>query len=444
MPMLTLILFSVLYPFWLGYLLVRIVGKDLSGKLVAAMAYPTGMSMIAFGLLFLGWANIHLIYIFPLSAIGLVILTFFHRKKTLKRSKATKNNAWTFPEILAGVFIFLVCAYGFWRALAVPVYAYDSLAIEAFKAKVFFYTGSLSKLSGIVHPSLPLQASFNMLWTNLCLGRWDDRLLHLPSAVLFTSLILLSYEVLKDLTERKWALLGTALLSSSPILAVHAGIAYRDIWMLYANAASIGLICLWRKNPTATELLTLSALWAGAGTFIKLEGQPYMVAAWMAVGLSLQEIPVHSKMKIFLRYCAISTLFALTYIAFKSLHNLQLNEKAVILLPTSMLGQSLHILYRFLSEMFLTANWNILYAAFPVLWVTANRQTRKDPLIRLLVLVFLAYLSVHFMTAMFSVSSKDLLHKFTLSRIFLHFWFLTAWGSALLMAGSYRTQTPKA
>lgn len=426
------ILLSLLVPCFLGYLLlIKVLRARPSALLASAAAYPIGISAITGALFLLGWARAPLFHVF----IATILIAGYCVLTGLPRGEGPQQPS---PRLTPGQFLILAlilsfASFAFWQAAYFPVYAYDTLVVEAFKAKVFFYDQNFDKLPGIIHPSFPLQIPLIMTWANLCVAHWSERVPQLQFPMLFISLICLHLYILRHLAGKTWGLVGALALCASPLLMVHAAIPYRDLWMLYINSAATGFLLLWMKDGKKSSMLVLAAIFAGIGTSIKLEGVAYMLAFICTYIHVTRGSPTKTPALSLAKTLTILGLLTVPFILFKLSRGIPFNEKAVVDLSMNKLLYMPAAARKFLHEMFLSGNWSIIWTASVMAVIMEWKNAKQSPEIKMLAGTLGLYLAVHLLTVLLTNNAHDLLHEFTLSRLFMHFYFIPLWITVLLL-----------
>jgi len=289
------LIYSLSLPWLLGYLLLMVLkGHRLfHWPMTMSLAFGLGFGVFSHLMLLMGAAsltynflNISLVTL--MTAGILVVLIWFSRGDSDSASKyensiidqlGKKNTASTqinpFILIAGSCFIFYYLFYIFWSALSLPVYTWDSIATTVYNAKIIFYERSLP-FHSLAHPAYPLQIPLILSWISFNLGYWDDQLIKIIFPVVFVCFIFVFWYFMRSFTNKNWSLLGLLFLFSSNFIIFHATISYRDIFMMFYNCVAIFLLLIWKDQKNNT-VLTLAALFAGLGTFIKLEGTAYLL-----------------------------------------------------------------------------------------------------------------------------------------------------------------------
>jgi hypothetical protein len=189
-----------------------------------------------------------------------------------------------------------------WR----PLYPWDAWAQWATKARVWFELKTMVPFGtaaawmnapvGSVYfnptPHYPATVPLTQVWSALLIGRWDDALVNLPwwlTAVAF-GIALYGFLRLSGFREL-YALLGTWLVLSLPILDTHVALAgYADLAMS-AYFTLTALTALRYVRTRAVADLVLALLLAAACVVIKNPGKIWL--AMLVPGLVTAFLPRH-------------------------------------------------------------------------------------------------------------------------------------------------------
>jgi len=175
-----------------------------------------------------------------------------------------------------------------------PLYPWDAWAHWATKARVWFELKSMVPFvppaewlqsAGLVYtdanPHYPATVPLMQVWGATLLGRWDDTLVNLPWWLSGAALALAVYGFLAQRgLPPLWALVGTWIVASLPILGVHIALAgYADLPL--AAYLTLAVLAGWRWSETrGWDDLSLALLFAAACVLIKNPGK-----AWVLVML---------------------------------------------------------------------------------------------------------------------------------------------------------------
>jgi len=380
----------------------------------------------------------------PLYLFSILLYSF-----SLVRIKMNKHPGISFsknPGRLAGAsivfaaFIVISSIGVFWAAFNIPILEWDAFSTHAFNAKVFFYEKTFAYLNSQPHANYPLHIPLMQAWLSTAFGSWNDQVIKTLFPFYFLSLLIIQYHFLIRHTTQPWSLLGLVLTISSPFLIYHATIGYRDFTLLFFNISAILLLLLWQEEKSGIYLIS-SSLFSGLSSFTKLEGGGYLLIhiILLTAILSRSQAPLREKSKSFLRFCipavGIFLLFHI-YKYFSSGVSAALPPQAqesldIYSLRIDLSGKLLArfgiVVNRFLYNLFLTNNWNIIWLMllFSLLKIKKKACSFEVKLLFLALLLFFSiYLAGYVLTQHYywvaeteTVLSRSLLHFFPLAPI---------------------------
>lgn len=435
------LLVSLFLPLSIGYALVVLLCRRLSMDMLPSLAisYGLGMGILSQWMLLLGMAKIPLNLVtigIPLTfiALSLSILALIKLKKNPLSADANPSLWATDPEALTspclpymifglimGAYVLYNVIFVLWCSLNIPVQSWDAVATSAFKAKVFFFDGSIHRLN-LPHASYPLHIPFTETWTALILGRWHETLIKIIFPATFFSYAILHYSYLKSLTSPRWALGGLCILLSSNFMVYHATIAYRDLTMMYYNCTTIILMLLWNRKKD-DGLLILTSLFAGFTTFVKLEGTGYLANYTLLLLFILwkeKTLRMGSKIEKFFKFALPSYGICLLYQGYKfSLNIAALHGRLKPVINPDQLLRVPVIFREFASNLFLSGNWNLLWFILLISFVVNFSKIKYQHEIKLLSLTLAIFFGVYLILPMLTSTLID--HPTLLSRVLLHF-----------------------
>ncbi len=430
-------------PTALGYSLILLLfrQKPLGFVFSLALGYGLGMGILAQWMLLLGvmqWPMDLLTISIPLViATGLIGFCLIKCKTpfpvTVFKASASKIDI---AFILMAVFVCYYVYYVFWRALNIPIYSWDALATHAFNGKILFYERSLQYLSNFPHATYPLQVPLSLMWIALNLGQWDDVWVNIIFSLNFLAYLVIQHEVLRLFTNRRWSMLGLALLVSANFVIYHATIAYRDFTLLFYNCTAIILIIFWSLRKDRTFLF-LAGLYAGFATFTKLEGVLYLLIYFilLLVVLVYRKTNLKTSIKQLLTFAIPGTGIFLFYFIYRLIRIGLVSDLAGrkdldltyihINFSWDQIGKACLILQKFFENLFFTGNWNLLWLLFFLsLFNVKNLKARFEVWLFLLALGLL--LGSYFLAFLLTQHASWITESDTaLSRALLHFFPLT-------------------
>ena len=443
------LLLAIGLPLLLGWAVMRFFWTSATTEnffLRLAMAYGLGMGLLAQWILILGILKIR----FSLATIvgpllgGSLFLLYFVWRRSRTRVLPTVSDC---PGCVAEratssllnisllIFICMNSIYVFWVAWNIPLYEWDSIATHAFNAKVLFYERSLLWQKNFPHGTYPLQVPFMQMWIGICLGRWDDQLLKFFAPWTFLSYLTMQYFLVKRMSSRRWGLIGLCLLLSANFFTFQASTAYRDFTMMYYNCGTMLLLLFWLQDKK-NHWITFAGLFAGFGSFTKMEGAGYLLIqaiVWTVIVAREPGLRLRQRWEAWGRFLAPAAGIALIYFAYKQWILLpQISSKGFDLAAFDLAHIQVHVgweylprigvvIHRFLVDLLLSGNWNYLW---PLLWICLlnidweSRRREIPLLLGSLGLYFLVYLAGYSFSQHYSWVAND---NAALSRSILHF-----------------------
>lgn len=203
-------------------------------------------------------------------------------------------------RLLALVFVLGITvhlAYSLLELLTQPLFPWDAWNVWAYRAKVWFFEGSLVPMqhgrewmlsaepfrytsTAINYPYLP---SLMHLWAALSLGEWHEALINVP--VIFCALAMglgLAGSIRRAGGSVIISLLTVYLLYSIPLMGAHTSLGgYADIWMAgFAGTGMTMLLCGLLLSQKRLQIL--GALLLITGSLVKVEG-----TVWIATALAV-------------------------------------------------------------------------------------------------------------------------------------------------------------
>ncbi len=275
---------SLLLPWLLGYSVVQLLFQKNPPPLTLqfALSYGLGMGILSQWILCLGVAGIPYtenIIRLPLVLVMLLFLTI----AWLRRSKYPHDPITIHDYKKAGIVEILLVSYVLFhivvvleKALQIPTCAWDAIATNGFIAKIIYFENSLRFFKNFPHNVYPLHVSFLQYWIALNLGTWHEQFINIIFPFYFVSLLVIQYHFISMFTNQRWALIGLAMLVSSPLLIYHATVPYRDFTIAYYLSTTMMLLILWQRFKN-DAFLWLASAFAGVTTFVKLEGTVYLL-----------------------------------------------------------------------------------------------------------------------------------------------------------------------
>ncbi len=453
-----LLLYSFALPWLVGYLLLTALSRGcfrLPRKATLVLAMVLGWSILTHGMLALHILGIKFTWM-SVTLWQLIIaagLTAWIKRPTAISSR-TPDVRFIYPaeapvteqSLGAKIFIVIFWAFAayftwhmFWRALTIPVYAWDSMATSIANAKIFFVDGDLAKLKWVPYSIYPLHVPLLCVWTSLCLGEWHDQSVKIIFPVAFLALSTIYYVFLRCWTGRNWAILGVLLLWSANLFIYHATISYRDIMLSLYTLSGLLLLVLWSETKQM-RILLLAGIVAGMATFVKLEGTVYM-AVPLALTAYLGVTDSHRRGLAKLKPLVIVGVPCVVIFLFYYLYKWSAGISTVSYINPDIwgaLGRVRHSAAAFFTTVFLTSNWNINWVWLLFALAFHPACLKSIGRVRLLAMALALFLGLHFAVSLVMGIAVNMISHFTLSRLFIHFFPLVPLLVVLITADAYR------
>lgn len=425
---------SLILPFLAGYAFLNFLFRRDKLNFLASFGFSYGLGM---GILTQWMLFLHIIGIsYSVGAVAIPLLFFSvlffflafkqEKKSSFLPSEPPSSNSYKALYIILGIYIIYCVFYAFWRALNIPIHTWDAIASIAFKAKVFFFEKSLFHLKDTPpHPSYPLHVSLSQTWITLNLGAWSDQYIKIIFPFALLSFIAVYNYFLTIYTNKKWAILGVVMLISSNLLIRHATISYRDFFLLYYASGTIMLLLLW-LNKKDDAFLILASFYAGFATFTKLEGIPYLFicTALFLLVLFRQKITSFKENAFkFLKFTVPAFSICAFFNLYKALENFPVRASSRMGFSQEHLSRIPIILKKFAEDLFLSANWNIIWFLLAVSLIINAVKIKRKFEIRFLCVALMMFFGLYFSLALFTTEFKWISgsHSITtLSRLILH------------------------
>lgn len=285
------LILTILIPLLLGYSVVALLYREKLPFLErAALAWGFGIGLLGIEMYLLSIFGVKLnlrSILFPTVLLtGLLLAFVIAGKRTIFGLKSlppfikglaspAKEMDWRFYlEKTLVLMIGLTIVYVFFDALVKPTIEFDAMWRQGTIAKIIFTTGQVTtEQARTVAGPHPYLNPLAQAWIYMGLGYWNDALGKIIFPLCFTSLLLIFYFRLRAQTSRLSALIFTFLLTSFPLIILHAGNAYSDLMQtFYYSAGAIYLLSWFKENKPAW--LFSSALFFGIGNFVKQSGIP--------------------------------------------------------------------------------------------------------------------------------------------------------------------------
>ena len=445
---------SLFTPILLGYLIIYLLfdRKPFPFWFHISLSYGLGIGIVSQWILLLGILNIpYNRQTLSLPLLSIIMLLFLWAKK-----KAPQKNQPHIPEYFQKnesfdlLCVFLICYIGFnvlyvlWYVLCSPISVFDVYSNHAFNAKIIFFEKSLKLHHNFPHYSYPYFLPFLQAWIAFHLGFWEESVLKYIPALAFISFLIGQYYLYQKFTNKRWALFGVALPLSSYFFVFHATTALRDFLMLYYNCWTIMLLLFWSLE-NKNSWIYLAALFSGFTSFIKLEGAGYLLVHIIILLILLfhkKQLNGLDKLKKLIKFIIPSVSIFLFYFLYKRFivtPRVMATEKYKFDFNFTdlELGFSYEhviqggiVLKRIAENLFVSANWNLIWFLLCVSLLIKNQNTciktplgkERNIMINTLLLSLIMYFGIYFIGYTFTQHSHWVTNTDTvLSRCILHF-----------------------
>jgi hypothetical protein len=215
----------------------------------------------------------------PLSALWLIRRKQWPASPLLLPSAPLSRRGWIIIAIL-GAWVTLKLIAGVGILLSDPAYNDDVFNNWNRRAKIIADIGTLPLAfpgDNIGEPGVnayPPTVPMLRAWLALAGGGWDDRLVGLTAPLWYLLALAIIFCTLRRILNLPWAIVGTYILSSLPLLLIHGATPYADLLVALSIAAALLplLSALREDDPTRRRAwLRIGALATALLPFTKNE-----------------------------------------------------------------------------------------------------------------------------------------------------------------------------
>ena len=407
------LLFSVLIPFYLGYLIVAFMldrDKDASVLERISLSYLIGTGALSFYIFILSWIGIKLSLfsiIVPLFVLAAPLQLAVIKKNAMFPDFNFKKPAPFSPiEIATLAYIILKISYSIFEALVKPIYVCDEYVHHMMKAKAIF-------VDRMISPSLlkylndgvgyPMNMPINAAWTYFCLGKWNDALGKAIFPLLFICAALLLYASLSRYSSRFNSLVGVLMLISLPLVFYHSTISYTDLPVAIYELAAVLFLFNYLKTMNTKYIWVASALSACA-LWTKNEGTVYFILNALVFSFPVytaNKKDLKALVKIAAGYLIMPLAAAISWSLFKIVYAIPVAPALERSEAINYFGRVIPTVNIFLWKMFLNGNWNIFWLVLSLIVVFRFDVILRDSsrYILLLIALNIAFYFVYYLTA---------------------------------------------
>ncbi|TSC80367.1 MAG: hypothetical protein G01um101425_21 [Candidatus Peregrinibacteria bacterium Gr01-1014_25] len=274
-----------------GWLLTRLLWRDCSRSVAAALAYPAGLllhTLLFFTLLVagVGWTPLGGSIGHSILLACLIVGRMVRRPHLPPAAPADRPADETVRRSLSAVRIpFLVAillpaAIGVGYALLFPTYYWDTFTNWHMRALQMADAGRLIA-DGMAKPQYPILHHATTLAHTL-LTPWSDRAANASTLLISLTAGLGIAPLLRRRSGLTASLATLAVLLSLPLLSPHLRQGYAEIHVIAFSLLSALLLAWWRDTEDVGAL-RISALLVSAAAWTKLEGMHFALVPWLLI-----------------------------------------------------------------------------------------------------------------------------------------------------------------
>lgn len=400
-----------------------------------ALSYGIGVAAVSIQMAFMSLLGIKFSALYTVLCFLPVILAAVYLHSRSRRSSAVSGKVIAKPfSFLEKFFVSVISfevLYAFFRTFIKPMESYDSIAMYAFKSKIFyiartiphdFFSAFKDFVPHIEYPLLiPLaEASFYTF-----LGSLNDLLVKIIFPLYYVALLTISYSIVKKFLNRKAALFFTFLLATIPQVTDFATNGYADIPFAFYCSASFFYLYMWLKRGKNT-VLALSFIFSVFALLTKAEGLLFMIINAAVITICMaRERRVRAVGVI---YAVMSLCAAIAYILGLRVIGLAVNSDFtgthLPLIPKIVTGfkRIPAILYEYQIQFFGPKKWNIIWILFIAGFISGFKKIFSKEIFSVTLAIFLVLSGYSVVYMLSSVPQGFGWHLSTSgSRLFLHF-----------------------
>ncbi len=385
----------------LGFLL----GGALSAYLIFFASYSLGLSLTL-----LPMALTHG------AIIALLGLAFFFRVRRIEPSsllplsRITQKKApwisfllawfavWTIVKVIFGGYDLLLTptyfndTYASWNMRAKALYTEKSLMLDRPTDDEFYFGGRV--------PSYPLTVHLSKVWIANVAGEWNESAVNSIHFVWFLCLLVLFFAALKRELNSSFAMFGTYLLVSLPLLLVHGVSAYTDVLMAAHLFAALYTFYRWimtREKPERSVWLFLFAISTSLMLFVKNEA---LLIFLPPIGFLFFLVAVRrGDRKSIVQWLAVTAAVALPWTLFKWLYDLTFGNATEV--SSFTLSPTPGVAFAVEGDLLYTGSYLLFFPLFLLLLFLGWNRWRKSPLnilVSFFLLVFVGEYCIYWLT----------------------------------------------
>jgi len=407
-----LLAYSIVMPTTVGFLFVMLFDKSVAGsgffeKICMGFGIGTGLltfEMFLMGLMKIPYTGITISLVQGATLIILLVLCARSRLSLNKsidqfvRVREVPGGRRSYFSAVLIVFlsswILAKIYFVFNESIMLPVNTADSWSHWSAGAKFFFYEKGLN-----LDPSsefyfgrgywkaqrYPLHIALLQAWTAFCLGHVNEFFMKIWNALFYVSMIGLVFFAVKKEASTVVSLVSASFLAAVPLLTYHALTAYADLPLAYY---ALGATLCFRNymtsmekedNSESTGLLVLAGVFLSFAAWTKMEGLFFVIA--FSLALVLFQV---SRRASILRLAAFGIPLAVVLVLWYSFllvsgSTISYGEGNEVV-ETIKGGLHLEVLPIIAKQIFLSANFNIIFILLVILFIVGIRIIKRSDL----------------------------------------------------------------
>jgi hypothetical protein len=424
------LIFSQLIPLALGASVVALLIPRGPGAIpaIAGFGYLLGLVFVTLILRVLSFAGVQWNFLVPavVASICAAALVAANRKwamTSLPKTQSAPLLALRGMFWILGALLAIHIGLAFYEAIVRPLYPWDAAAQWATKARVWYdfrhmlpFVDDVTWLrspDGVftdTHPTYPATVPLFETWAAIAWGSWNDTVANISWPISLAALAAAVYGQFRRLRFAPLAAMASAYaIASLPFVDVHAALAgYADLAVAAFYALAFLALARWPYDRSRGDII-LFGLCAIALPLLKSPGWAWLVTLIAGVAHSLLPRRVSTVLAIGATITGGSFLFY------------AINNGPVVFLGYIIQWQGARILSPLLDNLYVFANWHLLWVVVPLLMLADWRRLLAPNFGALTAVVAAgtAFLTVVFF---FSSTGDEGVEAYTtLNRALLHF-----------------------
>ena len=440
------LILGIIATTFIGWVVLRMLLRNERRPIFeeAALSYGLGMGVVLLEFIIFWFFNIRPMFVNIVIPWLIVAIIFRKSLFRIGHSRVSMRKSASLFEVFLFAGIIFEVVFSFFRALIKPIESFDSIAMYAIRAKVFYEAGripadffsSITKL--FPNSGHPLMVPVAEAWVYTFLGTFNDFLVKIIFPLYLAALLLVFFYALRDIFGRRESLLFTFMLATIPQFVHFSSIGYADFVLAFYFSVSALYILKWIKTKR-TPYLVLSAFMMALACWTKMEGWALFLSSILVLLLySIRNFKYDKNVFIRLAgFGAIVLVIAMPWILLineTGLENRVYQFKSFgpgrLISTINNLDRCPRILYEFQKQFFGPKKWNIIWILVLALFMLNIKAVFKGDMQYapyLLFLIMLFYCSSYLLIPLKENEPINVYISTTLSRLFIHFTPLAAY-----------------